>query len=338
MPNSPTTQTATQIRPATANDVPTVFGLIQALAEYEKLSNAVVGSAEALAEHLLGRRCVDAVLAEQDSQSIGFALFFSSYSTFLTKPGIYLEDLFVLPEHRGQGVGKALLAYLAQQVLERNGGRLEWSVLDWNQPAIAFYRKIGATIKEETRICRVNRDRLPHTASLGADNLAAQIRPVVPDDLPGLFQLIQSKAEFDRQLQQFSSNPDTLSQHLFSSYPYVEGLVVEQAGQLIGFASYSPNYSTFLTQPGIYLEDLFILPEYRGQGIGKTLLANLAQTALDRHCGRLEWLVATWNERAIAFYQHMGATILPDWRICRITGEAIANLAQIYSYSCSQLG
>lgn len=227
MPNSSTTpsttQTAMQIRSATADDVPTVFGLIQALAEYEKLSDAVVGSAEALAEHLFECPCIEAILAEQEGQPVGFALFFSSYSTFLTRPGIYLEDLFVLPEYRGQGIGKALLSHLAQQVLERNGGRLEWSVLDWNQPAIAFYRKIGATIKEENRICRVARDRLPHTASLGANNLDSQIRPIAPEDMPALFQLIQSKAEFDRQLHQFSSDPDTLSQHLFGSRPYVEG-------------------------------------------------------------------------------------------------------------------
>nr|WP_277881957.1 GNAT family N-acetyltransferase [Leptolyngbya sp. FACHB-541] len=168
---------------------------------------------------------------------------------------------------------------------------------------------------------------MSHTAALGNSDIAAQIRPVSPDDLPGLFQLIQAKAEFDRQLHQFNSDPDALSRHLFGSPRYLEALVVEQAGQLVGFATFSPNYSTFLTQPGIYLEDLFVLPEYRAQGIGKTLLAKLAQIALDRHCGRLEWLVATWNERAIAFYQYMGATILPDWRICRVVGEAIASLA-----------
>jgi GNAT superfamily N-acetyltransferase len=328
MPNFPTTPTSTVlIRPATAEDVPTVFALIKALADYEKLSDAVSGSVEALAEHLFGRPCIETVLAEQDGKPVGFALFFNSYSTFLAKPGIYLEDLFVRPDYRGQGIGKALLSNLAQRVLQRNGGRLEWSVLDWNEPAIAFYRQIGATIGEDTRICRITRDRLPDTAALGESEIEATLRPVMPDDMPGLFQLIQSKAQFDRQ-KEFSSDPTALSQHLFGSPRYLEGWVVEQAGQLIGFATFSPNYSTFLTQPGIYLEDLFVLPEYRAQGIGKTLLARLAQIALDRHCGRLEWLVATWNERAIAFYQHMGATVLPDWRICRMTGEAIEALAR----------
>jgi len=327
MPNSPTAQVSVvQIRPATASDVLTLFALIRALAEYEKLSDAVVGSAEALRQDF-ERSCIEAILAEQDGKAVGFALFFSSYSTFLAKPGIYLEDLFVLPEYRGQGIGKALLSHLAQRVLERNGGRLEWSVLDWNQPAIAFYQRIGATIQEENRICRVTCDLLPHMAALGDPDITAQIRSIVPDDISALFRLIQAKAEFDRQLHQFNSDSTALSQHLFDPHPDVEGLVVEQAGQLVGFATFSPNYSTFLTRPGIYLEDLFVLPDYRTQGIGKTLLAKLAQTALDRHCGRLEWLVATWNEQAIAFYQHMGATILPDWRICRMTGEAIGQLA-----------
>jgi GNAT superfamily N-acetyltransferase len=326
MPN-PSAVSTVLIRSATADDVPTLFALVQALAEYEKLSDAVVGSTEALREHLFDRPCIEAILAEQDGKPVGFALFFYSYSTFLSKPGIYLEDLFVLPECRGQGIGKMLLSHLAQRVTEFNGGRLEWSVLDWNEPAIAFYRRIGAAIGENTRICRVTRDGLSHTATLSNSDLAAQIRPVLPDDMPELLQLIQAKAEFDQQLHQFNSDPDALSQHLFGSPRYLEALVVEQAGQLVGFATFSPNYSTFLTQPGIYLEDLFVLPEYQSQGIGKTLLAKLAQIALDRHCGRLEWLVATWNERAIAFYQHMGATLLPDWRICRLTGEAIASLA-----------
>lgn len=330
------------IRAATLDDVPTLFALIKSLADYEKLSDSVVGSAEALKDHLFGDRpCIQAVLAEAvlakadsaeadlggNRKPAGFALFFYSYSTFLAKPGIYLEDLFVSPDCRGQGIGKALLSHLAQRVLEQSGGRLEWSVLDWNESAIAFYQKIGAVISEDTRICRVTREHLPKTAA-ALDASAAKIRPVTPNDLPALCRLLQAKAEFDRQLHSFSSDSEAIGQHLFGARPYLEGLVAVQAEQIVGFATFSPNYSTFLTQPGIYLEDLFVLPHHRAQGIGKALLANLAQIAIDRRCGRLEWLVATWNDRAIAFYQRMGATVLPDWRICRMTGGAIANLAK----------
>ncbi len=144
------------IRPACPDDVDTLFQLIQALAEYEQLSHQVSGNAATLRAHLFGDRpYAEAVLADVGDRSVGFALFFTNYSTFLTKPGLYLEDLFVLPDHRGQGVGKALLRHLAQLVVERDYGRLEWSVLDWNQPAIGFYERIGARVLPDWRICRV---------------------------------------------------------------------------------------------------------------------------------------------------------------------------------------
>jgi GNAT superfamily N-acetyltransferase len=144
------------VRPATSADVPTVFRLIEALAAYERLSHAVTGDIASLEEHLFGPRpCVEALLAELDSQAAGFALFFQNYSTFLTKPGIYLEDLFVLPEYRGQGIGKALITHVATLAMARGCGRFEWSVLDWNESAIAFYEKIGATVLPDWRICRV---------------------------------------------------------------------------------------------------------------------------------------------------------------------------------------
>lgn len=144
------------LRMATADDVPVIFALIQALAAYEQLSHAVTGTPEALNEHLFGvRRYAEVVLAETAGSVAGLALFFYNYSTFLTKPGLYLEDLFVLPEYRQRGIGKALLTYLAQRAIAEGCGRLEWSVLDWNTPAIAFYEKIGATVLPDWRICRV---------------------------------------------------------------------------------------------------------------------------------------------------------------------------------------
>lgn len=154
------------IRPAKPTDAPVLFDLIQALAEYEKLSQAVTGSAEALEEHLFGcKPYAEAIIAEYGGQAVGFALFFYNYSTFLTKPGIYLEDLFVLPEFRRQGIGTAILKHLAQLAVARNCGRLEWSVLDWNQPAIAFYEKIGASVLPDWRICRMTGDSLNQLAA-----------------------------------------------------------------------------------------------------------------------------------------------------------------------------
>ena len=144
------------IRTATISDVETIFTLIKALADYEKLSHLVTGNSQDLAEHLFGDQpYIEAIVAEVKDQVVGFGLFFSNYSTFLTKPGIYLEDLFVLPEYRRQGIGRAMLSYLANLAIARNVGRLEWSVLDWNENAIAFYQKIGATVLPDWRICRV---------------------------------------------------------------------------------------------------------------------------------------------------------------------------------------
>ncbi len=149
------------LRQAELKDAEILFGLIQALAEYEKLAHAVTGNVEALQEHLFGSHpYIEAIIAEYKGETAGFALFFPNYSTFLTQPGIYLEDLFVLSKYRRKGIGKEILGYLAKLVLERNYGRLEWSVLDWNIDAIAFYERMGAEVLPDWRICRVTGDSL----------------------------------------------------------------------------------------------------------------------------------------------------------------------------------
>jgi GNAT superfamily N-acetyltransferase len=156
------------IRFGRPDDVPTIFALIRGLAEYEKLSEAVVGSEDLLREHLFGERpFVETLLAETEGRAVGFALFFHNYSTFLTRPGIYLEDLFVLPEERGRGYGKALLAGLARLAFERGCGRLEWSVLNWNEPSIQFYKALGAVPMDEWTVNRVTGEALERLASQG---------------------------------------------------------------------------------------------------------------------------------------------------------------------------
>jgi hypothetical protein len=149
------TQTFT-VREARAGDETTLFGLICALAEYEKLQHLVAGSAEELATHLFGPRPVaEALLAEEGGEAVGFALYFTNFSTFLTRPGIYLEDLFVKPAHRGRGIGRALLERLASIAVARGCGRVEWAVLDWNESAIGFYRRLGADVMPDWRLCRL---------------------------------------------------------------------------------------------------------------------------------------------------------------------------------------
>lgn len=149
------------IRAAAPGDVPTIAALIRELAAYEHLEHEVVLDEQGLDDHLFGPRpYAEVLIAESRGEVAGFALFFHSFSTFLGRPGIYLEDLFVLPDRRGRGIGRLLLEHLAAIALERGCGRLEWSVLDWNEPAIGFYRRLGAEPMQEWTINRVTGDAL----------------------------------------------------------------------------------------------------------------------------------------------------------------------------------
>jgi GNAT superfamily N-acetyltransferase len=150
-----------EIFAARPEDCETLHALIRGLAEYERLLDRVVGSAEALRAELFGERpVIEAVLARVDGGVAGFALYFHNYSTFLARRGLYLEDLFVVPAQRGKGIGAALIRHLASIAVQRGCGRFEWSVLDWNEPAIRFYRAIGAELLPDWRICRVSGDAL----------------------------------------------------------------------------------------------------------------------------------------------------------------------------------
>jgi GNAT superfamily N-acetyltransferase len=154
------------IRSAVAADAPLIFAFITALAEYERLAHEVKTSAEQLAAQLFGPTPrAEVLIGEIDGVARGFALFFHNFSTFEGRPGIYLEDLFVEPEARGAGLGRALLARLAQLAIERDCARLEWSVLDWNEPALAFYRKLGAKPMAEWTVQRLDGDALKEMAA-----------------------------------------------------------------------------------------------------------------------------------------------------------------------------
>jgi GNAT superfamily N-acetyltransferase len=159
MPDAP--NPSIRIRPATPSDVDTIADLIHQLADFEKLSHEVTGDVNDLWSHLFGQDpCAQVIIAEIEGNTAGFALYFYNYSTFLMKPGLYLEDLFVLPAYRRRGIATALLSHLAQIALDQGCGRFEWSVLDWNEPAIAFYQGIGAKLMQDWRICRVTGDAL----------------------------------------------------------------------------------------------------------------------------------------------------------------------------------
>ena len=162
-----------RIEKAGEGDVPLILSFIKELAEYERMSDDVVATEELLRASLFGERAMaEVVIAYRDERAVGFALFFHNFSTFLGRPGIYLEDLYVQPQARGKGVGRSLLAHLARLAKERGCGRLEWAVLDWNEPAIRFYQSLGARPMDEWTVFRLTGEALDRLA--GEDGRVAQ--------------------------------------------------------------------------------------------------------------------------------------------------------------------
>ena len=154
------------------------------------------------------------------------------------------------------------------------------------------------------------------------------IRAAVPADVPAIVGLIRELAGFEQLSHLVKVTPQTLEPHLFGARPVAEALVVELEQQVVAFALFFTNFSTFLGQPGLYLEDLYVQPAHRRAGIGRALLRRLAALAVQRQYGRFEWSVLDWNQDAISFYTSMGATVMTDWRICRVAGESLTALAR----------
>lgn len=142
-----------------------------------------------------------------------------------------------------------------------------------------------------------------------------------------ILDLIRGLAEYEKLSHQCVATEALLRENLFGPRPYAESLIGELDRVPAGFALFFHNFSTFLARPGIYLEDVFVRPDHRGRGLGSALLRAVARIAVERNCGRFEWSVLDWNESAIGFYQSRGATVMPDWRICRVTGDALRDLA-----------
>jgi GNAT superfamily N-acetyltransferase len=154
------------------------------------------------------------------------------------------------------------------------------------------------------------------------------LRSATRDDVPVIAELIRGLARFEKLEQEVVMTDELLAAGLFGDRPYAEVVLAEDDGRPVGFALFFHNFSTFLGRPGIYLEDLFVLPEQRGRGIGRMLLAHLARLAVERGCGRLEWAVLDWNRNAIKFYERLGARPNSDWTVYRLAGEALTGLAR----------
>jgi GNAT superfamily N-acetyltransferase len=154
------------------------------------------------------------------------------------------------------------------------------------------------------------------------------LRAAEPQDVPAIVGLIRELAEFEKLSHLCNATTASLTPHLFGDQPVAECIVGEVSDEVVAFALLFTNFSTFLAKPGLYLEDLYIQPAHRGHGLGKALLKHLARLAVERGCGRFEWCVLDWNENAIAFYEGAGATVMPDWRLCRMSGEQLAAFAK----------
>ena len=155
---------------------------------------------------------------------------------------------------------------------------------------------------------------------------AIVIRPAVESDVPLLLEFIRGLADYERLSHQVTASEETLCESLFARAPAAEALIGCVDGAPAGFAVFFHNFSTFLGRRGLYLEDLFVKPEFRGRGLGSALFRHVARLAVGRACGRFEWAVLDWNQPAINFYQKLGATVMPDWRICRLPGDALRRI------------
>lgn len=155
------------------------------------------------------------------------------------------------------------------------------------------------------------------------------IRDATPLDVSGMLGLMRELAEYEKLTHLFVATEETLHDALFGKRAAAEALVAERDGKIVGYALYFHNFSTFLSRRGLYLEDLYVQPDLRGSGLGTALLRRVAAIAIERQCGRFEWSVLDWNQTAIDFYTKMGATVLPDWRIVRVTDDALSRLAGV---------
>jgi GNAT superfamily N-acetyltransferase len=157
--------------------------------------------------------------------------------------------------------------------------------------------------------------------------MPATIRAAAPADTAAIFALAYELAEFETLTHVFAATEDGLRDALFGARPSIEALVAESEGRIVGYALFFHNYSSFVGKRGLYLEDVYVQPAARAGGLGTALLQHLAAIAVERQCGRFEWTVLDWNTAAISFYEKMGATVMPDWRVVRLTGEALEQLA-----------
>ncbi len=317
------------IRPAGQQDLPLVCAYIRELAEYERLAHEAVATTDDLHAALFGDQPkVFCELAESEGAPAGFALWFYTFSTFTGRPGIYLEDLYVRPEHRGHGAGRALLTSLARRCAAEDLGRLEWAVLDWNAPSIAFYKSLGAAPLIDGTLYRLTGEALHALGREARPISSIGIRPAAPEDSGLIHGFLRDFAESQKMAADLTATEEGLGAGLFAGRPRGFCEIAQWAGRPAGFADWIYSFSTFKGRHGIFLEDLYVRPQHRGLGLGRALLGELARRCVQEDLARLEWGVMDWNSPAIAFYESVGARPMSDWTVYRLTGDALKALGQ----------
>ncbi|MEM9292898.1 MAG: GNAT family N-acetyltransferase [Acidobacteriota bacterium] len=356
-----------RLRAAVESDLPVILDFIQQLAAYEGLEAMCVVTADDLRGTLFpeplstGPIYAEAVLAEEKRgaegeeswAAVGFAVFNHNYSTFLGRPGLWLEDLYVHPSQRGRGLGKALLQHLAQVALERGCGRMEWWVVSWNDSARRFYESLQARAMSEWVVYRLAGETLDNMARFGGPPEGqstpgpeegalrlpegVRLRDATVEDVPVILRFIEELADYERLRHECVATEEHLHRTLFGDRAYAHVVLAEREEadhqedgdwRPVGFALYFHSYSAYLGRPGLWLEDVYVPKSERGQGLGKALLQRLAQIAVERRCGRMEWWVLDWNEPSIRFYESLEAEAMKDLVVYRLTGPTLEDMAR----------
>lgn len=317
------------IRPASQRDLPLICAYVRELAEYEQLAHEAVAIPDDLRAALFGDEPrIFCDLAESDGAPVGFALWFYTFSSFTGRPGIYLEDLYVRSEHRGQGAGRALLTSLARRCAAEGLGRLEWAVLDWNAPSIAFYQSLGAAPLSDGTLYRLTGEPLEAVGREATPSPSIAVRRAASGDSGLIHGFLGEFAESQKMANDLTASERDLRAGLFGGRPRAFCEVAEWAGEPAGFADWIYSFSTFKGRHGIFLEDLYVRAHHRGRGLGRALLRDLARRCVTEGLARLEWGVMDWNAPAIAFYESLGAKPMSDWTVYRLTGDALAALGE----------
>lgn len=313
------------VRFAEERDLDRVIELLLGLAAYGRQLEQADCDRERLRHALFGPEPrAEALVAERPGRVVGVAVFTYNFSTFRSRPGVWLEALFVEAGHRGAGVGRALMRRLAAITLERDCARLEWAVQDDNTRAVDFYLRVGARLMDEWSICHMEGWPL---RSLARATTPHRVRFAREDEVGTVVGLILGLADYERLRHEADCDPARMRRYLFQRPRRCEALLAEWDGQPVGLALFFENFWAFRAQPGMWLEDLYVPPEHRGKGLGRALLETLASVAVERGCARLEWTVLDWNTPSIRFYRRIGAYVLPDWTIGRLEGATLEALA-----------